>query len=140
MISGRWIGRGGSIPWPPRSPDLTPLDFFSFWGFIKTDVYERHVENLNRLKCRMLTAVRMVNNMLANTWMKLMSRHQLLRDNGGRHIEVCFLNACVSAQIFPANPIFSVKKVCCTAYKSWMYIDQETTCLKIKDQLPLFLF
>ncbi|KMQ81391.1 transposable element tc3 transposase, partial [Lasius niger] len=24
----RWIGRGGPIPWPPRSPDITPLDFF----------------------------------------------------------------------------------------------------------------
>lgn len=23
----RWIGRGGPHPWPPRSPDLTPLDF-----------------------------------------------------------------------------------------------------------------
>jgi len=23
-----WIGRGGPIPWPPRSPDLFPLDFF----------------------------------------------------------------------------------------------------------------
>jgi hypothetical protein len=23
-----WISRGGKIPWPPRSPDLTPLDFF----------------------------------------------------------------------------------------------------------------
>ena len=24
----RWIGRGGPIRWAPRSPDLTPLDFF----------------------------------------------------------------------------------------------------------------
>jgi len=23
-----WIGRGGPIPWPPRSPHLSPLDFF----------------------------------------------------------------------------------------------------------------
>lgn len=23
-----WIGRAGTVPWPPRSPDLTPLDFF----------------------------------------------------------------------------------------------------------------
>jgi len=22
-----WIGRGGPIPWTPRSPDLSPLDF-----------------------------------------------------------------------------------------------------------------
>ena len=24
----RWIGRRGSIEWPPRSPDLTPMNFF----------------------------------------------------------------------------------------------------------------
>ena len=28
-FNGRWIGRGGSISWAPRSPDSTPLDFFS---------------------------------------------------------------------------------------------------------------
>jgi hypothetical protein len=28
----KWIGRGGPISWPPRSPDLTPLDFFIFGG------------------------------------------------------------------------------------------------------------
>ncbi|KAJ4439475.1 hypothetical protein ANN_07599 [Periplaneta americana] len=27
----RWIGRGGPTPWPSRSPDMTPLDFF-LWG------------------------------------------------------------------------------------------------------------
>ena len=27
----RWIGRNGPTPWPPRSPDITPLDFF-LWG------------------------------------------------------------------------------------------------------------
>ncbi|KAE8745037.1 hypothetical protein FOCC_FOCC008349 [Frankliniella occidentalis] len=26
-----WIGRAGPVAWPPRSPDLTPLDFF-LWG------------------------------------------------------------------------------------------------------------
>lgn len=24
----RWIGRGGPMHWPARSPDLTPMDFF----------------------------------------------------------------------------------------------------------------
>ena len=24
----RWIGRDGPITWPPRSPDITSLDFF----------------------------------------------------------------------------------------------------------------
>jgi hypothetical protein len=27
-MAGRRIGRGGPIAWPPRSPDLTPLDSF----------------------------------------------------------------------------------------------------------------
>ena len=28
---GRWIGRRGLVEWPPRSPDLSPLDYF-LWG------------------------------------------------------------------------------------------------------------
>ena len=40
---GRWIGRAGAtdqnmLDWPPRSPDITPLDFF-LWGYVKNDVY-----------------------------------------------------------------------------------------------------
>ncbi|CAF4230737.1 unnamed protein product, partial [Rotaria sordida] len=33
-----WIGRRGTVEWPPRSPDLTPCDF-SLWGVIKDHVY-----------------------------------------------------------------------------------------------------
>ena len=36
---GRWVGRGGPTAWPPRSLDLTPLDFFA-WGFINLLVPE----------------------------------------------------------------------------------------------------
>ena len=43
---GRWIGREGPIPWPPRSPDITPHDFF-LWGFVKDNVLqEESVEHL----------------------------------------------------------------------------------------------
>ena len=35
---GRLISRFGDVPWPPRSPDLTPPDFFQ-WGFLKGTVY-----------------------------------------------------------------------------------------------------
>jgi len=31
-----WIGRSGPIPWPPRSPDLSPLDFFPVGGTLRT--------------------------------------------------------------------------------------------------------
>ncbi|KAL7639566.1 UNVERIFIED_CONTAM: hypothetical protein RMT77_010067 [Armadillidium vulgare] len=33
-----WIGTQGSIPWPPRSPDLTPLDYY-LWSYLKNRVY-----------------------------------------------------------------------------------------------------
>jgi len=28
QLQNRWLGTYGPIEWPPRSPDLTPLDFF----------------------------------------------------------------------------------------------------------------
>ncbi|GFG38762.1 hypothetical protein Cfor_08612, partial [Coptotermes formosanus] len=34
---GQCLCRAAPIPWPPRSPDLTPLDFF-LWGFVKDRV------------------------------------------------------------------------------------------------------
>ena len=42
--------------------------FFSFWVFIKTEVYERPVENLNRLKCCMLTAFVWSTTCLPTHW------------------------------------------------------------------------
>jgi hypothetical protein len=33
-----WIGRGGPIAWPPRSPDLSPQDFY-LQGHLKSLVY-----------------------------------------------------------------------------------------------------
>ncbi|GFV12386.1 transposable element Tcb1 transposase [Trichonephila clavipes] len=38
----RWIGRGVPVTWPPRSPDLSPLDFF-LWGAMKGLVYDTPV-------------------------------------------------------------------------------------------------
>ncbi|GBM11235.1 hypothetical protein AVEN_267807-1 [Araneus ventricosus] len=40
----RWIGCGVPVAWPPRSPDLNPLDFF-FWGHMKSLVYEMPVDS-----------------------------------------------------------------------------------------------
>ncbi|GBN85387.1 hypothetical protein AVEN_162119-1 [Araneus ventricosus] len=32
------MGKGGFQEWPPRSPDLTPMDFF-LWGYLKQHMY-----------------------------------------------------------------------------------------------------
>jgi hypothetical protein len=61
-----WIGRLGPIPWPPRSPDLTPLDFF-LWGYLKSMVYVNKPENLEDLKNNIRDACRAVTpDMLEN--------------------------------------------------------------------------
>ena len=36
----RWISRGSTINWPPRSPDITQLDF-CLWGWMKSEVYSK---------------------------------------------------------------------------------------------------
>ena len=56
----RWIGRGGPVAWPPRSPDLTPLDFF-IWGYLKSIVYAVPIHSLNQLKDRIKEACQQVN-------------------------------------------------------------------------------
>ena len=50
----RWIGCGGPVHWPSRSPDLSSLDFF-LWGALKAIVYQDPVtsemELVARLSC-----------------------------------------------------------------------------------------
>lgn len=43
------ISRRGDISWPPRSPDLTPMDFF-LWGYVKSKVYVNKPTSLAQLK------------------------------------------------------------------------------------------
>ncbi|GFX93671.1 uncharacterized protein TNCV_1588481 [Trichonephila clavipes] len=37
-LGDRLISRFGPVNWPPRSCDLTPLDYF-LWGYVKSLVY-----------------------------------------------------------------------------------------------------
>ena len=51
VFGPRWIGRGGPVLWPPRSPDLNPLDFY-FWGHLKELVYSTPVNSREQLLAR----------------------------------------------------------------------------------------
>lgn len=42
----RRIGTHAPVAWPPRYPDLTPLDFF-LWGYMKQKVYVRAYDNID---------------------------------------------------------------------------------------------
>ena len=81
-LPGRRMGSGfPNVPWPPRpprSPDLTPCDYF-LWRFIKTKVYATQSPCINTLKQRIRAAF---NEITADIRNKL-----VLVENGGR-IEV----------------------------------------------------
>ncbi|GFU81117.1 uncharacterized protein TNCV_1117691 [Trichonephila clavipes] len=45
----RLISRFGPVNWPPRSCDLTPLDYF-LWGYVKPLVYADKPQTLDHLE------------------------------------------------------------------------------------------
>ncbi|XP_015124325.1 uncharacterized protein LOC107046257 [Diachasma alloeum] len=56
QFPGRSLGCFGSLRWPARSPDLTPLDFF-LWGYLKEQVYKTEPETAEDLVARLHAAV-----------------------------------------------------------------------------------
>ncbi|GBP11582.1 Solute carrier organic anion transporter family member 1A1 [Eumeta japonica] len=48
LFPNRVISRRGDTPWPLRSPDLSPMDFF-LWGYLKTKVYETNPWSIDEL-------------------------------------------------------------------------------------------
>ena len=48
-FSSRWLDRRGPHEWPPRSPVITPYDFF-LCGRVNTEVYKTRPRKLNTLK------------------------------------------------------------------------------------------
>jgi len=85
----RWLGRGGPISWPPRSPDLTPLDFF-LWGHIKTLVYETKVDSRAALRDRIFAAAEHMRNHpnnIASATQSLLMRAENCIASGGGHFE-----------------------------------------------------
>ncbi|PSN43644.1 hypothetical protein C0J52_16671 [Blattella germanica] len=92
-LPNHWIGRQGPgdlalHSWPPRSPDLTPCDFF-LWGFVKDKVYVPPLpQNLEELKNRIHTAIRSVTmDMLIRVWQEFEYRCDIVRVAGAGHIE-----------------------------------------------------
>ncbi|GBO26380.1 hypothetical protein AVEN_212084-1 [Araneus ventricosus] len=51
----QWIGHGGPVLWPARSPDLTCLDYF-LWGYVKSLVYETPVNSAEDLVALIVAA------------------------------------------------------------------------------------
>ena len=85
----RWLGRGGPVTRPPRSPDLTPLDFY-FWGHMKTLVYETKVDSPAALCHRIFAAAEHIRNHpdnIGSATQCLIMRAENCIATGGGHFE-----------------------------------------------------
>ncbi|GBO24191.1 hypothetical protein AVEN_46474-1 [Araneus ventricosus] len=84
----RWIGRGAVIAWPPRSQDVTPLDFYS-WGYVKQHVYSERINDINHLKQRITDVIHSVTpDVLTRVCEELDYRSDVCRATNGAHIEL----------------------------------------------------
>ena len=87
-FSNRWIGRDGLTPWPPRSPDITPLYFF-LWRYVKDKVFSTPVPDIINLKAKITDAFATITeDMLENMWREIDCRLDVLRATKGAHVEV----------------------------------------------------
>jgi hypothetical protein len=87
----KWLGfgRGGSIAWPPRSPNLTPLDFF-LWDIMENIVYQVKINDLQHPKARIRDVVATVTpNMLQAMWNEVEYRLDIGPATKKAHIKIC---------------------------------------------------
>jgi len=83
----RWIRRDGPTLWPPRSPDITPLDFF-LWGYVKDKVFSTPVPDITDLKARIKDAFATIpEDMLENMWRETDYRLDVILTTKGAHVE-----------------------------------------------------
>jgi hypothetical protein len=65
-LSNRWIWRAEAadedwMTWPPRSPELTPCDFF-LWGYVKEQMFMPPLPlNIDELKLRIAAAIETID-------------------------------------------------------------------------------
>ena len=93
VLPGRWMGRvsGNDQPlmlWPPRSPDITPCEFF-LWGCVKDRVFIPALHrDLADLKAWIIAAVKNIDApMLMRVWQELQYRIDVCCVTHGAHVE-----------------------------------------------------
>lgn len=89
LFGNRVIALNHPVEWPPRSPDLTPLDFF-LWGYLKAQIFTTPPANLDDLEDRITRAVdnlREDRAMIRRAVAQMLQRAQLCLNRGGGHVE-----------------------------------------------------
>ena len=95
ILHNKWIGRAGNddcvlLHWPPRSPDLTPCNFF-LWGYVKGLVYVPPLPtSVDDLKTRITEALKTIDpDMLVRVWQEMEYRFDVCRVTRARILNIC---------------------------------------------------
>lgn len=85
----RVIALGHDIEWPPRSPDLTPCDFF-LWGYLKNKVFSTPPQNVDMLRQRIVDTfndLRLQPDFIRRAVRDMQRRAALCVERNGGHVE-----------------------------------------------------
>ena len=85
------ISRKGPVNWPPRSSDLTPLDYF-LWGYVKSLVYADKPVTIDALEASIVRVIRDIRPpVLEKVTQNWTSRMRFVRSSrGGDMPEIIF--------------------------------------------------
>lgn len=88
-FNNRIVALNQPIEWPPRSPDLTPCDFF-LWGHLKSKVYFSPPENTDDLRNRIVNEVNLLKenpDLVKRVFAGMRKRLQVCVERNGGHVE-----------------------------------------------------
>jgi len=93
MFPQHVVSRFGDVPWPPRSPDLSPCDFF-LWGYLKSKVYVQKPRTVDDLKVSIREEIATVpQKMLINVMQNFEEKLRTCVPQEGRHLsDIIFRN------------------------------------------------
>ena len=80
------VRRDGPTPFLPRSPDVTPLDFF-LQVYVKDNVYKSIFNDINDFKIIIVYVISSLNEKMLNN-VKLQKRIHSLRSKIDAHLEI----------------------------------------------------
>ena len=87
MFPGRVVSLREAVPWPPRSPDLSPRDFF-LWGYLKAEVFKHRPRSLDQLKEAIREEIEEISpDMLARVMENFQERLQMCIGRQGHHLD-----------------------------------------------------
>ncbi|GFV17517.1 putative DD41D transposase [Trichonephila clavipes] len=105
----RLISRFGPVNWPPRSCDLTPLDYF-LWGYVKSLVYADKPQTLDHLEDNIRRVIADIRpQMLEKVIENWTSRLDYIRASRGSPMPEIIFKIEANPQVYVETPLHPEK-------------------------------